>query len=261
MRPMASPDRVAAVLEPFVRRPERAAVVTDFDGTLAPIVTDPAAARPLAVVPDLLRRLAARFARVAVVSGRPAAFLLDHLGAGGVSLHGIYGLEAFDRDGRVVANADAASWEPVVADVAERTRLRAPAGVTVEPKGLSLTLHFRGSPSADNEARAWVEAEAARTGLVVHAGRRSYELRPPVPLDKGTVVEGLGAGLDAVCFAGDDVGDLAAFDALDRLARRGACALRVGVRSAEAPDELLERADIVVEGPEGAVALLERLVV
>src|SRR5213596_722348 len=90
VRPMASPDRVAAVLEPFVRRPERAAVVTDFDGTLAPIVTDPAAARPLAVVPDLLRRLAARFARVAVVSGRPAAFLLDHLGAGGVSLHGIY---------------------------------------------------------------------------------------------------------------------------------------------------------------------------
>src|SRR5213593_3954017 len=60
VRPMASPDRMAASLEPFVRRPHRAAVVTDFDGTLAPIVADPAAARPLAAVPDLLRRLAAR---------------------------------------------------------------------------------------------------------------------------------------------------------------------------------------------------------
>src|SRR5439155_16841390 len=57
VRPMASPDRVAALVEPFVRRPDRAAVVTDFDGTLAPIVADPAAARPLPEVPDLLRRL------------------------------------------------------------------------------------------------------------------------------------------------------------------------------------------------------------
>ena len=75
------------------------------------------------------------------------------------------------------------------------------------------------------------------------------------------MVEELGAGLDAVCFAGDDVGDLAAFDALDRLAGRGVCVLRVGVRSTEAPDELLARADLVVNGPEGAVALLERLAV
>jgi len=260
VRPMASPDRVAALVEPFVRRPDRAAVVTDFDGTLAPIVADPAAARPLPEVPDLLRRLAARFARVGVVSGRPAAFLLEHLGAGGVTLRGIYGLEAVDGDGGVVANADAASWAPVVAAVAERGRSEAPPGVTIEPKGLSVTLHYRGTPAAADDARAWAEGEAARTGLVVHAARRSYELRPPVSLDKGTVVEELGAGLDAVCFAGDDVGDLAAFDALDRLAGRGARALRVGVRSTEAPDELLARADIVVDGPEGAVALLGRLV-
>ena len=259
MRPMASPDRVAALLEPFARRPERAAVVTDFDGTLAPIVEDPAAARPLAGVRDLLRRLAARFARVGVVSGRPAAFLLDHLGVDGLTLRGIYGLESVDGHGRVVANADAAAWASVVATVADRGRVDAPPGVMVEPKGLSVTLHYRGAPNAEDDARAWAEAEAARSGLVVHAARRSYELRPPLSLDKGTVVEEWGTGLDAVCFAGDDVGDLAAFDALDRLAARGACALRIGVRSPEAPRELLARADVVVDGPEGAVALLERL--
>src|SRR5213592_2509000 len=108
---------MAASLEPFVRRPHRAAVVTDFDGTLAPIVADPAAARPLPALPDLLRRLAARFARVGVVSGRPAAFLLEHLGCDGVMLRGIYGLEAVDGDGRVVAASGTMAWLPVIAEV------------------------------------------------------------------------------------------------------------------------------------------------
>ncbi len=89
----------------------------------------------------------------------------------------------------------------------------------------------------------------------------SVELHPPVAVDKGTAVEALVAVpvIRAVCFLGDDVGDLPAYDALDRLAAVGVHALRVAVRSAEAPPALLERADVVVEGPAGAVAFLEDL--
>ena len=64
--------------------------------------------------------------------------------------------------------------------------------------------------------------------------------------------------------AGDDHGDLAAFDALDELIALGEIddAVRVGVHSDEAPPELLAaRADIVVDGPEALVGLLDDLVV
>ena len=73
------------------------------------------------------------------------------------------------------------------------------------------------------------------------------------------VVTAAAAGMEAACFLGDDVGDLPAFDALDRLAAAGLRTVRVGVRTEEAPAALLERCDLVVEGPEGALAVLRHL--
>ena len=125
---------------------------------------------------------------------------------------------------------------------------------------MSLTVHYRGDPGRAPEAEAWIEAQARATGLVVHAARMSYELRPPVERDKGTVVADLAAGRGQVCFLGDDRGDLSAFDALDRLAATGVSAVRIGVSSEEAPAELLDRADLVVDGPEGALAVLRALI-
>jgi trehalose 6-phosphate phosphatase len=90
-------------------------------------------------------------------------------------------------------------------------------------------------------------------------GRLCHELRPPIERNKGTVVREHAVGLDGVCLLGDDAGDLAAFDALDGLERDGRFVLRVGVRSAEAPAELLARADVQVDGPAGVVELLTRL--
>lgn len=243
------------VLEPLVAAPRRAGVLTDFDGTLAPVVDDPAAAVALPGTVEVLQRLTDRFALVAVVSGRPTSFLAARLGAG-LRLSGLYGLEEVSGDGVVVAPA-AAPWAAVVEAVAARAG--AELGPVVEPKGLSLTLHFRAAPEREGAIRRWAEAEAARSGLVVRGAKASVELHPPVDADKGTVVDALGAGLDAVCFLGDDVGDLPAFDALDRLAARGVHTARIAVRTEESPAAVLERADLVVEGPEGALAVLTRL--
>ena len=87
----------------------------------------------------------------------------------------------------------------------------------------------------------------------------SVELHPPIAADKGTALEALAGGFGAVCFVGDDRGDLPAYDALDRMAARGVHALRVAVASDEAPAELLARADLVLDGPPAVVALLRRL--
>ena len=206
----------------------------------------------------MLARLADRYALVGVVSGRPVRYLMDRLSGAGerVWLSGLYGLEATDA-GRPVEVPGVREWRPVVSEAVAAARER--FGGLVEDKGLSLTLHVRTAPEREAEVRAWAAAEAARSGLVVRPAKASVELHPPVPTDKGTVVEAVASGLAAAAYFGDDVGDLPAFDGLDRLALAGVATVRVAVRTVEAPPELLARADVVVEGPEGALAVLEAL--
>jgi trehalose 6-phosphate phosphatase len=250
-------DPVAASLEPFRAAPRDAAVLVDYDGTLAPIVLDPALAVPLPGVADTLLALHARFAEVAVVSGRPVAFLADQLPAA-LPLCGLYGLEQ-RRDGAVVEHPLAVGWRPRIDAVVAEATAELPPGVDVEPKGLSLTLHFRRHPEVADQARAWAATAARRAGLEVRTAKMSLELHPPVAVDKGTVVEELVGDLGLACYVGDDEGDLAAFDGLDRLAARGCTTLRVAVTTAESSPALLARADLQVRGPDGALELLRAL--
>src|SRR4029079_107111 len=131
---------------------------------------------------------------------------------------------------------------------------------TVERKSLSVTLHYRTGPAREEAVRAWAADEAARTGLEAMGARKGVELRPPLPRDKGTALADAAAGLGAVCFLGDDRGDLAAFDALDHLADEDVGVARIAVPSPDMTPHLDERADLVVDGPDGALALLESLV-
>jgi len=260
-----APDSLATWCASALDQPHRTGILTDFDGTLAPIVDDPAAARPVDGAVDVLHRLAETFGVVGVISGRPVQFLIDRLelvtrpAAPNLVVAGLYGLERA-RGAGVEVHRDARAWAPTVEEAVARAEADAPGDVLVERKGLSFTLHVRTSPASAGWARSWAESCADATGLVVHPARMSYELRPPVAIDKGTVVAELLEDMGAGCFLGDDLGDLPAFDVLDRLTvERGLQALKVGVMSAEAPRELIERSDALVEGPPGAAQLLERL--
>jgi trehalose 6-phosphate phosphatase len=255
-RPPRSPAPVVGalpeILLPFTTDPGHSALCLDFDGTLSAIVADPVGARPWPGVTALLARLAARFALVAVISGRPADFLHEVLGSPpGVRLIGLYGL------GQV--GPDARPWEPVIADAVARARAEAPDGVYVEPKGLTVTLHWRNAPETGPWAHAFAARQEAERGLRVYPGRMSLELRPPLDVDKGTVVRSLTAGMRAVAVFGDDLGDLPAFEAAGELAARGIVVARVAVVDAESDDRVAAGADLVVEGPSGAVTLLEAL--
>ncbi len=247
-------------LAALLTAPASTAVLTDFDGTLSPIVLDPADARPLPDAPAVLARLAAQFAAVAVVSGRPVAFLARHLSGAGLSvrLFGVYGLEWMEG-GEIHVAPEAEPWLAPVAEVVAAAQRQAPAGVGVEPKGAAVAIHWRRAPEANGWAEEFARHWAARTGLVLVPGRRALELRPPVPVDKGQVVERVAAGCSAACFAGDDAGDLAAFAALDRLAERGVHVVRLAVADEESPAELVAAADVVVDGPAEALTLLRVL--
>lgn len=252
--PLPEPLRVLA------ENPRSSAVLCDFDGTLAPIVPDPERAEPLSEAPRVLGALASRFAVVAVVSGRPVSFLSDRLGSVGPDLHlyGGYGAE-WVAGGTPQRAPEVEAWAGTLAEVVAAARREAPPGLGIEDKGFAVTLHWRQAPETGAWAVPFASAWAARAGLSLQPGRRAVELRAPVAVDKGTVTERLAAGCQAACFAGDDAGDLAAFDALDRLAGRGLRVVRLAVADVESPPELLGRADVVVHGPGEALTVLETL--
>jgi len=244
-------------LQPFVAHASRATLLLDFDGSIAPIVDDPAAATALPAMVDAVRVLQPLLGRVAVVSGRTVDFLAASLPVDGITLAGLYGLERSEH-GVTTVDPRAEPWIGPIAAAADAAQAALP-GLLVERKGnLCVTIHFRTAPDRGDEARAVADELARRYGIdAPQRGRMAVELRPPVPVDKGTVVRELTSGSTAAAFAGDDAGDLPAFAALVELARAGtlAHAVRIGVASAEAPAEILA-ADVVVDGPPALAALL-----
>ncbi|MEO7428960.1 MAG: trehalose-phosphatase [Acidimicrobiales bacterium] len=247
-------DKRRALVESLRADPAHTAILLDFDGTLAPIVDDPALAVPLPGITDALTALHEAYGLVAVVSGRPVDYLRAHLPAG-PTLVGLYGLEEL-RDGAVETHPDAAPWRAVIDDLAEAAGAELPPAVGVEHKGLSLTLHLRRHADLAELVDDWASLAAERTGLLLRRARMSAELHPPVATDKGTVVRGLVAGHHVACFIGDDVGDLPAFDALDGFVAAGGAGVRFVVESSELDAGLRARADLLLAGPEAVLELL-----
>ncbi|MDO0927146.1 trehalose-phosphatase [Streptomyces sp. TG1A-8] len=257
-------------LRALLAGPRGAVVGLDFDGTLAPIVADPEQARAHPGAVPALAALAPRVSSVAVITGRPAAVAVRNGGFAGVPglehlvVLGHYGAERWDA---VTGTVSAPAPHPGVAavraglpDLLERAG--AARGTWIEEKGRAVAVHTRRAedPQAAFEAlRVPLANLATRHGLIVEPGRLVLELRPP-GMDKGVAlldhVRATGAG--CVLYAGDDLGDLPAFAAVEKLRSDGIPGLLVCSGSAEAP-ELSERADLVVDGPGGVVHLLSAL--
>lgn len=246
--------------------PDRVGVFLDFDGTVSEIVEMPSEARPVEGAREVLGELAQRVAVVSIVSGRSAGQLLEWLGPD-IEIWGVHGAEHV-VEGRVELSDFVAPYADVMAEVLAELEKRCAElglpGVLVEDKAAIVGLHYRNAPDPE-DARVKLEAIAADVararGLRMLPGRMVIELKPPVEFSKADVVLRLATehDLGAAAFLGDDIGDLSAFDALDELASRGVATARVGVRSAESPPELLERADEIVEGPDATVEWLRDL--
>jgi trehalose 6-phosphate phosphatase len=246
-----------ATIDALVEQPAETVILSDFDGSLSPIVDRPDDATSLPAAIDVLAALVGRVGRVGIVSGRPIEFLAEQLPVPGLVYAGLYGMEVM-LDGERQVDPAVLPYVGAVAAAADDADERL-AGVIVERKaGVSVTLHWRTAEDRADEVRAVAAELAARHGLAQLHTRAAVELRPPVAIDKGTVVETLVAGFSVAAFAGDDTGDLAAFAALDRAVADGriARACRIGVRSPEMPEALPDAVDCLVDGPTGLVELL-----
>lgn len=257
-------------LDAILQRPGEAVVAFDFDGTLADIVPDPDQARAHPGAAPALSRLAPRLRSVAVITGRPAALAVEYGGfaeAAGLDhlvVLGHYGAERWDAAGREVTapppHPGVAAAQAGIPDVL--AAVGAARGATVEEKGRAVAVHTRraADPQGAFEAlREPVRRLAERHGLIVEPGRLVLELRPP-GVDKGVALTEhvRETGAAAVLYAGDDLGDLAAFAAVERLRSRGVPGVLVCSGSSEVT-ELAQRADLVVDGPAGVVDLLTAL--
>ncbi|MFD7510922.1 trehalose-phosphatase [Streptomyces sp. NPDC059853] len=260
----AGRDGLAALLA----RPERALVALDFDGTLAPIVDDPARAYAHQDALPALAGLAPRVGVLAIITGRPAEVAVrlggfaGHPELAGLTVLGAYGAERWDaatgrlhrpppHPGIVVARAELAA-------LVERSG----PGVLLEDKGNALAVHTRTAPDPAGvfaALRAPLAELAARLGLALEPGRFVLEVRPP-GTDKGAALTALARETDAsaVLYGGDDLGDLAAFDAVAKLREAGVPGLRVCSGSTEVA-ELAAVTDVTVDGPAGVAGLLSAL--
>lgn len=235
------------LLAQLAAAPADTGLFLDFDGVLAPIVARPEDATPPPETRAELERLVAKYALVAVVSGRAGDDVRNRLGVDGVVCVGSHGLELEPQADRwrrtLAAFAADVPWAPE----------------EIELKGLAVSFHFRGSDD-EREAVRQLDAIADRAreeGLVARYGRKVLEVLPPVGSHKGTAVRHLleERGLRQALAAGDDTTDIDSFAALDGLD----VAVRVAVASEESPQLLVESADVVVGSTDEFLALLGRL--
>jgi len=251
-------------LRAWGEKPGAVAVLTDIDGTLAPIVPTPDTSEVSEELKDSLRRLSRRYLLVAAISGRKTKDASQLLGLEDVVYFGNHGFEIL-RDGEVEVIPEAM---PYLRRVEELERLAkeelAPQGAFVEEKGITASVHYRNAPREVGERCVeFVKTEGERLGLRITVGRGVVEARPPIRADKGSAVRTLVEEYrpEKAMFMGDDTTDLDAFRELERLHEEGTLReiLRVGVASEEGPQEIETEADIVVDGVEGVGGVLRAL--
>jgi trehalose 6-phosphate phosphatase len=249
--------------------PETALLAFDFDGTLSPITEDPAAAYAPPEVAAVLARLGPRVGQLAVVTGRPVQAVRRLGGFEGVDglsnlvVLGQYGYERWDAaTGRVVVPPPPEAIQHIRAELPAVLSEQGWADAHVEEKGRALGVHLRRLPDPDAAFRALLgplTALAERHGLTVEPGKHVIEIRDD-GMNKGIALFDLVAevGARTVLFAGDDLGDMPAFDMVAAMRQDGVAGLTICSQSGERT-ELADHTDLSVCGPAGVVELLSRL--
>jgi trehalose 6-phosphate phosphatase len=264
-RELSGEDELQRLLAPLRGDPARGAILTDIDGTIAPIVVDPTAAAVPESTRELLRALADRYALVGCLSGRRALDARRIVGLDELAYSGNHGFELLlpgedevRPDPSLDGHEGDASRFIEGLDHGELDR----AGIRVEDKGAIVALHWRGAPN-EGEAESLaheIATDAEWKDLVPHLGRKVLEIRPNVAINKGIAVAALLAArpVDTALYGGDDRTDVDGFTALRTLAESEklssvAC---IGVVSDESPAEVTREADLTVDGPDGFARVL-----
>ncbi|MCH7344751.1 trehalose-phosphatase [Pelomonas sp. CA6] len=211
--PLFTPAGHAALQATLLARP---VLGLDFDGTLAPIVADPAQAQISADLGALLRTLADRLP-IAVISGRSVADLRGRLPFTPAHLIGNHGAEDAQQGlpAGIVRTLDA--LRPLLREEAQAW---ARLGVQLEDKGASIALHYRRSHDPDAARDALLRrlsGAARREDILVQQGKKVINLLPARAPDKAQALRRVVAlhDSDAAIYVGDDLNDEPVFEQAD----------------------------------------------
>lgn len=268
---LLGPDTDAGVraLDALLHRPGEALVGVDFDGTLAPIVDDPELAHADPAAVSALGRLGTLVGTVVVITGRPArtAVKLGGFvgvpGLGSMVVLGQYGVERWNAASEeFVIPPEPAGITAIVAELPRILSDLGLSGARVEHKGRAVGVHTRelADPGGSLSRLTGPLSElAARHGLSVEPGKNVLEIRAS-GIDKGDALRDIVAesGARTVIFAGDDLGDLPAFRAVQELREQGFDGLLVCSASHE-EDALTDMSDVVLDGSAGVAQWLNLL--
>lgn len=251
----------------MIADPAGTLLALDFDGTLAHIVDDPTQAHAHERSVAAMSRLGRVLGQVAIVTGRPVRQALALGGFEGreglerLVICGQYGAERWDAATGVTVEPDRPASISRLAEILPDWLAERGAGhVRIEDKGLAIAVHTRGiDVTLLDELAGPLAALADELDLAVEPGRQVVELRSP-GIDKGDTVRALADELAArqIIFAGDDLGDLPAFVAVEQLRETGIGGLLICSASTE-QDALVARADVVLDGPDAVAVWLEEL--
>lgn len=234
------------------------AVFLDYDGTLTPIVDDPAEA----ILPDETRELLARLSTrvpVAVVSGRDLADVRSHVGLDELTYAGSHGFDIRLADGsrRELAEEHLDDLDRAEAEL--RARLDPVQGARVERKRFAVAVHDRNVARPEDReqvAAAVSEVAGELPSLRVTGGKRIHELRPDIEWDKGRAIvavrDAMGLHDRTLVYVGDDTTDE---DGFRSVKARGGVA--IVVRGED--DQRRTLADGVLASPDDVRSLLEDL--
>ena len=233
-------------------------IISDFDGTLSEIVTTPATAVFVDGAVEVLLSLTQKFKSVSILSGRPSSFILELIShteykddprVKNLNIYGLYGNELL---------LEKEELKDLIRSVYLHLRSELEDSVFVEDKILSVAVHYRNCEDKKGEIQALVrKIISLNPNLYEMDAKKCFEIIPSVFVNKSFIVGNFLRESDGGCYLGDDLVDLEVFKLLKDT--KDKVTVSVGVRGNETPQELLETADFVVDGPNGALEFLKKL--
>lgn len=245
-------------------RARPAGLLTDFDGTLSPIVNDPSQARLVEGAAAPLRALADKLAVVAIVTGRAPMDARHMIGVPELLIAGNHGTEWLEPGaGEPSPSPDAARLQLLLDGMLDRVPLI--DGVVIEHKRLSASVHYRNAADPDFARAAVLRALGAPPpGIELGGGKMIIELRPIGMGNKGTATRTIieRFGLRGAIVMGDDLTDLDMFTAVAEARAAGqlqAAIIGVGGADERVPGEVAHAADAVLPDVRQVAILLRAL--
>ncbi len=244
-------EATETIIAPLIKI-ERLGLITDMDGTISHVAETPEAAVVTPKNRKLLSTIVLMLPLVATISGRSARDLHSRVAIPGMVYVGNHGLERWQNGGRVL-NDYVRRYRKALASALDELRPHLTVGMWIEDKYATASVHYRLTPRPEEAAQALeilITDIVEKYGLRANAGRRLFEIRPPIDANKGTALSELfnEYQLDAVIYMGDDITDIDAMKMNRKLRDTTGCyALNVGVIPDKGDEEQQAISDAIRE--------------